>query len=106
MKRGEVYWVDFRATGAETQKRRPAVLVSNNGANRAGPVVQFVPLTTNVVRVFPWDALVRVDGDEVRAMCNQIQSADLSRIGEFKAALSDEDMRRVDQALRIQLALA
>jgi len=50
--------------------------------------------------------LIRVDGDEVRAMCNQIQSADLSRIGEFKAALSDEDMRRVDQALRIQLALA
>ena len=35
MRRGEVYWVDFDpARGGEIQKRRPAVLVSNDAAAR------------------------------------------------------------------------
>jgi mRNA-degrading endonuclease toxin of MazEF toxin-antitoxin module len=35
MIRGEVWWVDFEpATGSETQKTRPAVIVSNNVSNR------------------------------------------------------------------------
>ena len=35
MKRGEVWWVAFDpAVGSEIRKTRPAVIVSNNAANR------------------------------------------------------------------------
>ena len=35
MNRGEVWWVSFAsAQGDEIRKRRPAVIVSNNAANR------------------------------------------------------------------------
>lgn len=105
MRRGEVWWVDFPGTGSETQKLRPAVVVSNNGANRSSPVLQVIPLTRNTARVFPWDALVSVNGEDARAMCNQIQTADRSRFGRREAVLAAGEMRRVDQALRIQLAL-
>jgi mRNA interferase MazF len=68
-------------------------------------LLQVVPLTANVERSFPWDALVTVEGEPARAMCNQVQTADRSRFRDPKGALSAEDMRRVDRALRIELAL-
>ena len=49
MKRGEVWWVDFAgAQGGEIQKRRPAVIVSNNASNANLNRLQVIPLTSNV----------------------------------------------------------
>ena len=55
MKRGEVWWVAFDpAVGSEVRKRRPAVIVSNNAANRHLSRVVVVPLTSRTEHVYPW----------------------------------------------------
>lgn len=64
MRRAEVRLVDLDpARGAEANKRRPAVIVSNDAANRTatrlgGGVLTVVPVTSNVERVYPFQVLL------------------------------------------------
>jgi len=52
MKRGEVWWVEFDpALGTEIKKTRPAVIVSNDAANRNLARVVVVPLTSNTEKL-------------------------------------------------------
>lgn len=65
MRRGDVVWVDLDpARRAEADKRRPAVVVSNDGANRLAEqlgrgVVTVVSITTNTTRVYPFQVCCR-----------------------------------------------
>ena len=63
MRRGEIRLVDFEpARGAESNKLRPAVIVSNDGANSTATrlgrgVITVVPITSSVRRVLPFQVL-------------------------------------------------
>ena len=60
MLRGEIRLVDpDPARRGEADKRRPAVVVSNDGANTTAPhgVVTVVPVTSNVDRAYPFQVL-------------------------------------------------
>ncbi len=63
MKRGEVWWVEFDPSiGSEIRKKRPAVIVSNDSANRYLLRVVVIPLSTNTTRVYPGETLVTLEG--------------------------------------------
>ena len=106
MKRGEVWWVEFDpAVGSEIRKTRPAVIVSNDAANRHLSRVVVIPLTSSTVRQYPGEALVTVAGQPSKAMADQIMAADKARLKSQIGVLSKDDLRAVEGAMTVHLGL-
>lgn len=104
MKRGEVWWVNFDpSVGGEIKKKRPAVIVSNNASNKFLNRVQVVPLTRKTDRLYPSEALVIFDGKESKSMADQLATVSKLRLFKRASVLSDEDMLRIGEAIKIQL---
>lgn len=107
MKRGEVWWVEFDpAVGSEVRKTRPAVIVSNDAANRNLARVVVIPMTSNTDRQYPGEALVSVDGQSSKAMADQIMAAGKARLKSQLGVLGKADMLAVEDAMRVHLGLA
>lgn len=115
MHRGEIRLVDLdpvRDNGAD--KRRPAVVVSNDWANEVAArlgrgVVTVVPITGNVTRVFPFQVRLPADGAglrvESKAAAEQLRSVSVERLGPVLGRLPAATMAAVDAALRLHLDL-
>lgn len=106
MKRGEVWWVEFDpAIGTEIRKTRPAVIVSNDAANRNLSRVVVLPLTSNTGRTYPREAVVSVAGQSSKAMAYQIMVADKTRLKSLLGILEKADMTAVEDAIKVHLSL-
>ena len=115
MRRGEIRLVDLDPTlGAEANKRRPAVIVSNDGANltaeRLGHgVVTVVPVTSNINQIYPFQVLLDaasagLDRDS-KAQAEQVRSVSVERVGALVGTLTVEHVAALDEALRLHLGL-
>lgn len=115
MLRGEVRLVELDpARGAEADKRRPAIIVSNDAVNDQAAqlgrgVVTVVPVTSNVQRVYRFQVLLPAGSGglarDSKAQAEQVRSIDAVRIGRRLGALPVETMTALDRALRLHLAL-
>lgn len=115
MRRGDIHAVDLDPSrGSEADKRRPAVIVSNDAANatarRLGRgVVTVVPVTSNTGRIYPFQVLLPaldtgLDRDS-KAQAEQIRSIAIERVGDRMGVVPNALMLEIDEALRIHLAL-
>jgi mRNA interferase MazF len=115
MRRGDVYWVHLEpARGSESNKTRPAVIVSNDAANRTAErvgagVVTVVPITSNIARVFPFQVLLTATdcglAADSKAQAEQVRAVAADRLGRRVGALPKTVLRQLDEALRTHLAL-
>lgn len=115
MRRGEIRVVDFNpGRGAEATKRRPAVIVSNDGANAVATrlgrgVITVVPITSNIQRIYPFQVRLPARSTGLRqdskAQAEQIRSVAVERLGEQIGTIPAPIMLKVDEALRLHLAL-
>lgn len=106
MKRGEVWWCDFApSVGGEIQKKRPAIILSNDLSNKHLNRVQVVPLTSRVDVLYPSEAYVKIKGRQSKAMADQIATVSKTRLAGPIGRLSREDLCKVEQAVLLQLGM-
>jgi mRNA interferase MazF len=115
MRRGEIRVVNLDPViGSEANKQRPAVIVSNDGANTTAArlgrgVLTIVPVTTNTDRIHPFQVLLEAAdtglADDCKAQAEQVRSVDVQRIGKRVGSVPVAVMGDLDEALRIHLAL-
>lgn len=115
MRRGEIRLVDLESVrGAEADKQRPAVIVSNDGANSTAQrlgrgVITVVPVTSNTDRVYPFQVLLPASATglsvDSKAQAEQVRSIAVERLGRRIGTLNAELQTDLDEALRLHLAL-
>jgi mRNA interferase MazF len=106
MNRGDVWWVNFEPSiGGEIRKKRPAIIISNNAANKFLNRVQVIPITSNTDRLFPSEAYVTVAGKKGKAMADQLATVSKQRLSKRIGSVSEEEMDMVVEAIKTQLDL-
>ena len=103
MRRGEIRLVDLDPVrGSEANKRRPAVIVSNDGANSTAArlgrgVVTVVPVTSSTDRVYPFQVLLPASGTgldrDSKAQAEQVRSVAVERVGTLVGVVPPENPR-------------
>ncbi len=115
MLRGEIWQVELDpARGSEANKRRPAVIVSNDRANIAATrlgrgVITVVPITSNTDTICPFQVLLPAIGCglavDSKAQAEQVRSVAQERLLHRMGRVSTAEMTALDDALRLHLAL-
>ncbi|MFE3687769.1 type II toxin-antitoxin system PemK/MazF family toxin [Streptomyces sp. NPDC059095] len=115
MRRGDIFMVDLEpARGSEASRIRPAVVVSNDGANQSVErngrgVVTVVPLTSNTNRVLTFQVFLSADETRLpkdsKAQCEQVRAVAPERVLQRVGTVPRQRMAEIDIALRRHLAL-
>jgi mRNA interferase MazF len=115
MRRGDVYLVDLDpARGSEANKLRPAVIVSNDAANRIAErtgrgIITIVPVTSNIERIFPFQVPLRPSECGLKAaskaQAEQVRSISLDRLQRRIGTVPGPTLHLLDNALRLHLSL-
>ena len=110
-RRGDIYFVDFgkNINSSKQSGFRPAVVVSNNCANRHSPVITVVPLTSRIYkkRFIPTHVLIP-KGNGLRhnslALAEQVETIDKRCLMKKWGSVTDKRiMARITRALQIQI---
>ena len=108
--RGDIFFTRFdNATGSEQSGNRPAVVLQNDVGNFYSPTLIVATLTSKTAKKYtqPTHCLLVNDFLSVPSIvqAEQIFTIDKSRALKYLGHLTPEEMRRVDDAVRISLAL-
>lgn len=115
MRRGDIVLVDLDpARRGEANKQRPAVVVSNDGANAVAErlgrgVVTLVPVTSNLARVYPFQVRLPSEATgldrDSKAQAEQVRSVAVDRIGSVLGRVPAALMAELDESMRLHLSL-
>lgn len=105
-RRGEIYWVDLDpAVGAETNKIRPGLIVSNNIGNEVSDIVMVAPISSKVKSIFPFEVKISLLGKSAKIMLNQCKALDKSRLKNKIDSVDLSIIKEVEESLKIVFGL-
>lgn len=106
IKRGDIFYVTGGyATGSEQRPGRPAIIVSNDRNNEHSPTVEVVYLTTKPKRDLPTHTRVKSLSRDSTAICEQITTVSVERIGEFCGHITEAEQAALEKALAVSLGV-
>lgn len=107
VKRGQVWYADLSpVVGSEQGGLRPVVIVQNDIGNHFAPTVIACPLTTQVKKPLPTHAtLYRGKCQGSTVLCEQVRTLDKRRLKTLYEDCSNEELHRIDKALKNALNL-
>ena len=106
-KRGDIYYIarSGYAVGSEQEAGRPAIIVSNNLANKHSENVTVVYLTTQPKTELPTHVFINSAQKVSIALCECVVSVSKERIGNYYGQTTREEMKKINEALKIALDL-
>ena len=107
IKRGDIWYVEssYAAVGSEQRPGRPAIVVSNDKNNQHSSTVEMVYLTTQPKHDLPTHVTIRSTNRVSTAICEQITTVAVERIGSYCGQASDEEMAAIDRAMLVSLGI-
>lgn len=106
-KRGDIFWVNLDPTiGGETNKTRPALVISNDIGNEMANIVVIAPITSKVKNIYPFEVRISVKGKIGKVMINQCRTVDKSRLTSKIDSVDQETMRLVEDAIKIVFSIS
>lgn len=102
----EIRWIDLEPTrGAETQKKRPCVIVQSNAVNRGTRTVIVAPILPNHKN---WPFAVNVTPSKANGLdrdrhinLKQLRAVDVSRVDDRQGTLEKKYLKEIKIALDI-----
>lgn len=106
IKRGEIYYIDYvPVIGQEQRTGRPAVIVGDTELANISGNVMVVYLTTKPQYDACAHITVRSTGKQSTAICEQIATVSLNRLGKLCGTCTPAEMEQIDIALVSALGL-
>lgn len=110
-RRGDIYIANLNPfKGSEQGGTRPVLVLQNNTGNLFCPTLIVAPLTTQVNKKKDQPTHYLLSGvrglpEDSVALLEQIKTIDKSRIISYLGKVSKEEMKGVDEALKISLGI-
>ena len=109
-KRGDVFYANLTpVVGSEQGGLRPVVIVSNNIGNHHSTIITVAVLTSRFKKMLPTHvAIPKGSGGLIYDSCvmaEQLRSIDKQRLTGYMGSLNEQQMSKIDQAIKIALAL-
>jgi mRNA interferase MazF len=110
VKRGEVYFANLNpVVGSEQGGKRPVVIIQNDIGNTYSTTTIIAPITTNNRHSrLPTHVSISKKTEPLRdsvAMLEQIRTIEKSRLKKCIGTLSDETMKKIDDAVLISIGV-
>ena len=106
-KRGQIWWLkdEVKDYSNHTQAgTRPAIIISNDAANRFSYNLTVVPCTTAEKKDLPTHIKLEINGPSI-ALVENIITVSNTNLGNYIGTCDDKIMEKVDEAIKIALGL-
>jgi Growth inhibitor len=110
-KRGEIWQVSLEPVlGHEIGKTRPALVISNDKNNEYSSTVMLIPITGSIEKIYPFEVFISAEDSKLpldsKLKCSQIRTVDKLRLLKVVGEISDEILKKVEEALLIHVGIS
>ncbi|MBI5213976.1 MAG: type II toxin-antitoxin system PemK/MazF family toxin [Nitrospirae bacterium] len=110
MTRGDIYLVDFDPSrGSEIKKKRPALIISCNEANKHLRTVMVIPFSSKTEKVYPFEVFVGKNDSgldvDSKLKIPQMRAVDKERLTKYIGTLDSHLINEVENAIKLHLGM-